>query len=234
MTLDTKMQKAIIAMPSARGDIRVEAMASVINNISVLREMDITAEFVCVTYAEASVARNRLAAAFLNTNADWIIMQDDDVSIDTSIVKRIFAFEQDFIGVFLPQRQLNLDKFAGHIKSGLSVREARIRAAKNVGLGENQSMDNSIYEVNSIGGGFLVLHRRVFQKILKHGSTGSFQFNTPSESTDIYGFFNNITNDGSFIGEDYSFCERYKKAGGKIFAYNGPGITHHGSYGFSS
>ncbi|MEM7443700.1 MAG: hypothetical protein AAF414_10270 [Pseudomonadota bacterium] len=228
------MAKAIIGMPSGRGDVRVEVMASVINTIKELGRLGIEADFVCVSYAEPSVARNRLATYFLGTDADLLIMQDDDVAILHTIVRRIVEFDARMVGIYLPQRRLDLTKFGEHVKSGLPVRTAVHAAAPLIGPPTEQ--DNCIMEVDKIGGGFLVMKRDVFAAIDQTGLASTYEFGVPGSTTSYKGYFNNVIEEGgsNYLGEDYSFCWRFKKAGGRIFAYKGPGITHYGIFGFES
>ena len=103
-------------------------------------------------------------------------------------------------------------------------------------IGPPTGQDNCILEVDRIGGGFLLLKREVFQQIDRSGQVKAYGFGLPSAQSELKGYFNNIIGeDGtSYLGEDYSFCHRYKTAGGRIFAYKGPGITHYGVFGFDS
>ena len=87
-----------------------------------------------------------------------------------------------------------------------------------------------------ISRGCLFLKREVFQQIDRSGQVKAYAFGLPSAQSELKGYFNNIVGDDgtSYLGEDYSFCQRYKAAGGRIFAYKGPGITHYGVFGFDS
>ena len=226
--------KAIIGMPSGRGDVRVEVMASVIDTMKELSGSGIEADFVAVSYAEPAVARNRLAAYFLDGEADLLIMQDDDVAIAPAIVKRIVEVDRPMVGIYLPQRRLDLDAYAGHAKAGMAPRAARHATVPLIGPPTGQ--DNCILEVDRIGGGFLFLKRDVFRQIDRSGQVKAYAFGLPSAQSRLTGYFNNIVGEdgASYLGEDYSFCQRYKAAGGRIFAYKGPGITHYGVFGFES
>lgn len=226
--------KAIIGMPSGRGDVRVEVMASVIDCMKELARIGIEADFVAVSYAEPAVARNRLAAYFLKSGADLLIMQDDDVAIRPAIVKRMIEVDRPMVGVYLPQRRMDLERYAGHARAGLSPRAARHATSPLIGPATEQ--DNCILEVDKIGGGFLILKREVFELIDRSGQVKAFGFGLPGDQSHLTGYFNNIVDQEgtSYLGEDYSFCRRYAKAGGRIFAYKGPGVTHHGSFGFES
>lgn len=226
--------KAIIGMPSGRGDVRVEVMSSIIHMIKEMDKLDIETEFVCVSYAEPSVARNRLVKYFLDDSADLLIMQDDDVAIVPTIVKRILEFDAPMVGIYLPQRRLNLKQFTGHVRSGLSARAAA--HATSPPIRPTTEQDNCILEVDKIGGGFLALKREAFQLIDQAGQVTEYAFGLPGSQSTYKGYFNNVIEEGgaNYLGEDYSFCWRYKKAGGRIFAYKGPGITHYGIFGFES
>jgi GT2 family glycosyltransferase len=206
----------------------------VINTIKELDRLGIDSEFVCVSYAEPSVARNRMVKFFLDTDSDLLIMQDDDVAIAPTIVRRILEFDEAMVGIYLPQRRLDLKRYADHVRAGLPPRAAAHATAPLIGPDTEQ--DNCILEVDKIGGGFLAIRREAFRQIDRADLAKEYAFGLPGAQTTYKGYFNNlIEEDGaSYLGEDYSFCWRYKKAGGRIFAYKGPGITHYGIFGFES
>ena len=230
----TDPEKAVLAMPSGRGDVRIETMGSVVRTIQHLKEENIDVTFMSVTYAEPAMARNRIAASFLDSDADVLMMLDDDVSIHPTLVLQLLRLNKPFIGVYLPQRQLSLDAFAEHVRSGKDVRAARLAAAPPVG--PSTDADGGAFEVSHISGGFLMLRRSVFELIDAAGLSSPIRLTLPGGSHHVGGYFSNISepDQGVFLSEDYSFCRRYTEAGGKIIAYKGPGVTHHGAFAFES
>lgn len=231
--------KFLLGMPTGRALVHTDAMKSVINALSVISRRGATATFATVSYAEPSVARNVLAGRFLDSDADILIMQDDDVAIHPDVLGAILDRDAPFTGVFLPQRQLDMTAFVAGLRDGLSERAARRAAAPMVGpnLGSDtpHEDENRIVPVPWIGAGFLVLQRAVFEAIDRTGQCPRYRFEVPGRQQMLTGYFDNLADtDGTRLGEDISFCRRYTDTGGKVFAYHGQGITHYGMTGFPS
>lgn len=218
--------EAVISMPSVRGDVRIETMTSVITTMNVLRDWGIDACFAWQTFAEASVARNLLAWNFLNSPADLLIMQDDDIAVAPEVVDRMLRAGHPMTGVYAPRRGLDLAEFAEHVRRGLSVREACHATAPLIG--PDTDVDDAIVEVEYIGGGFLCIHRAVFEAIEVAGLAPPFEYGVPGGAMTFRGFFNSVSTETQMLSEDYAFCQRYRQAGGAIHAYRGEGVSHFG------
>ncbi len=218
--------EAVIAMPSVRGDVRIETMTSVITTMDVLRASGIRSSLAWQTFAEAPVARNILTYNFMNSSADILIMQDDDIGIAPMVVERMLGAGYPMMGVYAPPRGLDLDRFADYVRQGMSVREACHATAPLIGPATD--IDHAFVEVDYIGGGFLFMHRSVFETIEAAGLARPFDYNVPGGKMTFRSFFNNIATDTQMLSEDYAFCQRYREAGGTIHAYRGEGVSHYG------
>ena len=218
--------EAIIAMPSVRGDIRIETMTSVIDTMGVLRDSGISASFAWQTFAEAPVARNMLTYKFLNSTADILIMQDDDIAVAPAVVQRMLGAGHPFMGVYAPPRGLDLNRFAECIREGMSIREATHQTAPLIGAPADVA--DGMVPVEYIGGGFLFMHRSVFDTIAEAGLAHPFNYAVPGGTMTFHGFFNNIATETQMLSEDFAFCQRYRQAGGTIYAYRGTGVSHFG------
>ena len=227
-------KKAVLAVPSGRGEVRIETMASAIRMVQAFAEIGVEVTFMSVCYAEPAMARNRITASFLKTDADILMMLDDDVSLHPPLGPQFLGLNQPFIGVYLPQRQINLETFAQHVKAGKDPHAARLAAAPLVG--PTNDVYGGVLEVNQICAGFLMLRRSVFELIDAASLSAEMKLTLPGGAHQVPGYFNNITDPetGAFLSEDYSFCRRYRAAGGKIIAYKGPGVTHYGVMAFQS
>ena len=75
-------------------------------------------------------------------------------------------------------------------------------------------------EVDRAGTGFMCIRRNVFETMIKEMPTTVHQ----NEEGIGYGFFDTW---GRY-GEDFAFCARWKKLGGKIFADSKAKFTHQG------
>jgi len=150
-------------------------------------------------------ARNKLAAKFLETDARWLLMLDDDMIPCIGRPEWMRFWVPSARNVLdLPLQRHIVHKLIGNNKT--IVGAAYFERREGAGLVcSDQSLvprarqyDDAVVEVDWLGTGAMLVHRRVFEDIAK-------------TYPDIDGnFFHPI--DGK-TGEDISFCIRAKKAG---------------------
>jgi len=150
-------------------------------------------------------ARNKLAAKFLETDARWLLMLDDDMIPCIGRPEWMRFWVPSARNVLdLPLQRHIIHKLIGDNKT--IVGAAYFERREGAGLVcSDQSLvprarqyDDAVVEVDWLGTGAMLVHRRVFEDIDK-------------TYPDIDGnYFHPI--DGK-TGEDISFCIRAKKAG---------------------
>jgi len=150
-------------------------------------------------------ARNKLAAKFLETDARWLLMLDDDMIPCIGRPEWMCFWVPSARNVLdLPLQRHIIHKLIGDNKT--IVGAAYFERREGAGLVcSDQSLvprarqyDDAVVEVDWLGTGAMLVHRRVFEDIAK-------------TYPDIDGnYFHPI--DGK-TGEDISFCIRAKKAG---------------------
>jgi hypothetical protein len=179
-----------------------------------------------VGQAEVSTARNVMAQKFLESENDLFLGIDDDMGAELALARKLIQSGVNFVGCYIPQRQLDLEAFAEAIRGGASVLQARRKVAPMVGP---KSDKMGIFEVDRIGTGFYVVRRTVLQAMVTKGIAVKQSTRLPAFKGVTHGFFNNIVSeDGGILSEDYSFCDRVRAAGFAVHAYRGPGLTHTG------
>ena len=229
--------KFMIGIPSRRGSISSETVASVMQMTQVIAHAGATHEFACAAHADVTIARNLLAAHFLASDCTKFIGIDDDVSVSASAFAKMLSAESNFIAAVLPQRTMNLDLLEQAILAGHRGREARAIAAPPVSGGQGTlPAYGSVQQVERTGTGFYILHRSVLTGIVEHGLAVLERVSQANATViaNTYGFFNNISDENGYLSEDYSFCKRVREAGFAVDAYYGPGIGHTGSMTFVS
>lgn len=92
-------------------------------------------------------------------------------------------------------------------------------------------------EVQEIGTGFMLIARRVFERLAQHQSELRYAGATqPPEGGDPsrHRFFDAGLDPGTgaYLSEDFAFCRRWRAIGGQIFADVRSRLTHTGSKTF--
>ena len=96
---------------------------------------------------------------------------------------------------------------------------------------------NGICEVERVGAGFLMIQRGVFEKMMQHYPEMKYKtyshLLSEKEREFTYTFFENLYDEnGVGWSEDYGFCNRWKKMGGKIYLDVTARLDHLGSFVF--
>ncbi|VAW73840.1 hypothetical protein MNBD_GAMMA15-2319 [hydrothermal vent metagenome] len=224
--------KVMIGIPAARGALCNDTVTTVFHMQQYFYSINVAVQFVCVAQAEIVTARNVLAQLFLDSDCDLFIGLDDDVAVELNLVIKLVSLQLNFIGCYLPQRNLNLKSFAENIRTGMTDLDAQLSASPLVGPVTDEQ---GVFEVNEIGTGFYIVRKSLLTELIKKQLVVAQACTLPSFKKSIFGFFNNIIGeDGGITSEDYSFCKRIKQANYAVFAYKGPGISHTGLMTFSS
>ena len=88
-----------------------------------------------------------------------------------------------------------------------------------------ETVTRNLIETDGVPGGFMRLKRSVIEKMISAYPEQKANY----KGLDLYLLFENIIlSDGTPLGEDYAFCERWRRIGGKIFIYPDMGFVHEG------
>jgi len=179
-------------------------------------------QFTVETMANESLvtrARNNLVAkGMFNKDSTHIMFIDADISFDVLDVLKLIAADKDVIGGLYPKKRYPIEYVTNPI--------------------DGQTQQNTgVQEVKDIGTGFLLIKRTVIEKMmnlypeLKHRN--NLNLDSKFEPF-MYGLFDTmIDEDGTYLSEDYTFCKRWRKLGGRIYAHNDVKLGHAGYHTFS-
>lgn len=143
-------------------------------------------------------ARNRILADFWHSDADKLLMVDADIVFEPRDVARIASHSEDLVGGLYPKRNLE----------GL---EWAAQTAEN----PVRSDERGLATVRRIGTGFMCLSRRLVRQLILSGAPEYKGQNGQPE----WDFFRmQISEFGTLEGEDWSFCDRWRALGGKVWA----------------
>jgi hypothetical protein len=186
-------------------------------------------------------ARNKLVCLFLETNCDYLMFIDADISFTGQNVATLLEADKDIICGIYPKKEVdwgrinqaaeegwnNLQDFAGAYVINLNVGQVSAEIDKH-----------GVIEVRHGGTGFMLIKRRVFEILKDHVPT--YRTSTVKNKEGEYEkplthefFATSIDSSGTLLSEDYHFCELWKKHGGKIYANPFIKLSHVGTYVYS-
>lgn len=228
-----------VAMPTATGSVHVETLRSLVRMTNALGAHDIEVTFASLTYAELGLSRSALVDDFLKTDLSHCLFVDADIAFEPQVVADMLSTDRPFVGAFSPRRHLNLERFAKAYGEAAAV---GARDPENVALADasdfvgapRRSAKHRIVEAEQVGTGLLLLRRDVFE-ILDRADQTIPDVLHPRTGESMRGFFDRVYLDGQgvYLPEDHSLCFRWRqRAGKKIFAFAGRGITCYGEFAY--
>ena len=172
--------------------------------------------------------RNHMVSQFMNSGCTHMIFIDADISFQGSDVLKLLKHNLPVVCGAYP------------LKTDESNYVFNLKDANKL----NRFKDTTIFEVLDAGTGFMMIERSVIEDMQEkypelHYETdfdsGYMHRENLSES-DILGLKKNLyslfdtmhekEHDNRYLSEDYTFCRRYQKIGGKIFI-DGSILLHH-------
>lgn len=180
------------------------------------------------TRNESLITRGRDTSAtrFLATDFDYLMFIDADIEFSADDVAKLWNLQADICAGLYPMKNI----------------ESPLMAWRDQGKGMEllPVTEEGLMEVNLVGTGFLMIHRRVFEKLQELHPDWEYVEGRMGDNGGpgaCWGFFQDPLEivDGSrvHLSEDYFFCRRAIEAGFKIIADTSIKLKHWGLYGFT-
>ena len=162
-------------------------------------------------------ARNNLVAKMLfNASATHLMFIDADIRFQPESIFQMLMCEKDVIGGLYPKKTLPIS-YVINVKPGTVV-------------------ENNLFEVDTMGTGFLMARRTVLEKMIKHYPETKYVDDVglgKQYEPFMYSLFDTeIDEKGHYLSEDWTFCRRWSKIGGKIYGHARVLLNHSGFYEF--
>ena len=160
-------------------------------------------------------ARNSCAAKFLAGDATHLMFVDADIQFNATDIVKLVAHDKDIVGGIYPQKTLPPKMVVNTL--------------------ENARTEGDLIEVGTLGTGFMLVKRTVFEQMIQAGATpyGDDIGLSDVENNNQYDFFNcTIDSNGRYLTEDWSFCRKWRELGGAIWADTTVALAHVGYYRF--
>jgi len=160
-------------------------------------------------------ARNSCAAKFLSGDATHLMFVDADIQFRAEDIVKLVAHDKDIVGGIYPQKTLPPKMVVNTL--------------------DNAKTEGDLVEVGTLGTGFMLIKRTVFEQMIQAGATpyGDDIGLSDVENNNQYDFFNcTIDSNGRYLTEDWSFCRKWRELGGAIWADTTVALAHVGYYRF--
>jgi len=217
--------KILLAIPAYGGNVCEKTLTGVYETTRDLVREGISVELItAVNESLIHQARSNLANFFYhNTDATHLLWIDADIGFHGEDVKKLIELNVEFAAATYPKKVLPLRYTCSLPKEGVVWNKER----------------NAIMAAQ-VGCGFQLLARSAFEKIadtfpeLKYSPRSESRALSQGEIDGSYHYYDTYKNSkGILVGEDYAFCNRFRKAGGTIWLRPDITLSHVGSYVFT-
>jgi hypothetical protein len=161
--------------------------------------------------------RNNLMAKMMtNQAATHFMFIDADIRFQPESILQMIAYDKEVIGGLYPKKSLPIN-YVINLKPQVTVQ-------------------GDIYTVDTMGTGFLLFKRQVYEKLIKaHPETKYVDDIGLGKQYEpmMYAIFDTeIDHRGHYLSEDWTFCRRWQAIGGEIWAHSKTLLNHVGHYEF--
>jgi hypothetical protein len=163
-------------------------------------------------------ARNNLMAKMMtNTAATHFMFIDADIRFQPESIFMMLAADKDVIGGLYPKKALPIS-YVINVKPGTQI-------------------INDIFPVDTMGTGFMMFKRHVYEKLCAAHPECKYVddvgLGKQYEPTMFSIFDTEIDEKGHYLSEDWTFCRRWARLGGEIYAHAKVLLNHSGHYEFA-
>ncbi|MHA1555093.1 MAG: hypothetical protein ACTSU0_11880 [Alphaproteobacteria bacterium] len=146
-------------------------------------------------------ARNVVCQQFLLSDCDDLVFLDADVSWEPEHIVELCRHDRDLVGGIYPYRRAD-----GSATRGMPVVMIE---------GVYHADQDGLLEVKGLPTGFMRIRRVVIETLAK---TANHFWNRNDTRSEVPILFERTYNDGIRRGGDISFCDKWRAAGGRIYA----------------
>ena len=205
----------------------------------------------CKNDSLVSRARNNLVAkAMAMPNITHLMFIDNDITWDPINIVKLIIADKPIVGGIYPLKKYNWDKisqnkdFVNDIikrKNESSMKdfiddETLIQYSLlnyNVNYFNNEiKIEKNLAEVRHIATGFMMIKRGVIKKMMEAYPTTKYiddvHFLEGDENNYAYALFDCGVEDNHYLSEDWMFCSRWTKMGGKLWIDVSINLSHTG------
>lgn len=196
-----------------------------------------------------SRGRNSLVADFLGRkDCDYLLFIDADIQFQAQDIIKLIEYEQPVTAMRVPLKGLNWQAAFDKRQQFNSPQEMEAAATYyNVNIQAEDKLPLNIdaqgfAEVEMVGTACMLIKREAFDILREkmpdaHYINDIATYETEYAKDNFWTFFDTMIHPVSrrYLSEDFAFCYRWRHyAGGKVYVYMHPNLSHIGSYQYRS
>ncbi len=179
--------------------------------------------------------RDKCADMFLRTDYTHMLFVDSDIVFAPEDVSLLLHSGHQLVGGIYAKKRINWQEVYAAVQRGVPANELEYYAADAVVLYEPGQIEcrNACIPVRSVGTGFCLIAREVFDAIRAHENNPELWYRVGYEDKDDaeqYHYFSTQVVKHGLNSEDWDFCRRAKAAGVQSYAHLSVKLGHIGQH----
>ena len=180
-----------------------------------------------VSRPDGLVTRSRNAFASQVVRSDSVthlLMLDADVVIPPAGIERLIRSGHDVAGCVVPLRDVRWNRVRSHLDQAPDATAEELRAISAsyaVNFDKGRTTVEGFIPVCHIGSAAMLITRTALQALADSGRVGRAERGLQASDSrdDGWAFFDPFIDDeGTYLSEDYAFCNRWRSIGGEVWA----------------
>lgn len=202
-----------ICTPTHSGDVCCSYAMALLETVALLGANGYSTQpFFVMNNAIISFARAIGLKHFMDSGAEHLLFIDSDLYWDPKGALALIQSPHEFVAGVYPAKTPD---------------HAKVFQTRNV----RETATQNYIETDGVPGGFMRIKRSAVQKMIDAYPELTKFYRADKQTGErikLHYLFENILMEDMPLGEDYAFCERWRKLGGKIFIYPGIEFAHYG------
>lgn len=231
----------LIALPTYDNSVHFDFAMALARLMETFKERGIGFEYIHTASSHIIRARNFFANYFLShPQFTHVLFLDTDMDFSREAIPRLLAGNKPVAGIACPYRFFDAEKKITSADAGLTLREWQEKTvdyntAIRTDADGNSSVSGGWVEVNHIGTGIFLVRRDAMQAMapLTQLYRPPAQYAPYLPDGRFHAFFDTVGDNGVYLSEDLSFCQRARAAGMPVWALIDEKIVHHGASAIS-
>jgi hypothetical protein len=235
--------KVLIATPMYNGQCTAGYAASMIQLFKEYHKYpDIELEFMYgINEALVTYARNMCANIFLKSDATHLLFIDADIQFNSTEVLKMIQTKNNFVCGIYPKKKINWEQVKSFALQGAAPSDLQSLANEYLFEPSSNALPNeqNLIEIQRCGTGMMMIGKTVFETLLDKvdffNLVSPVQSNIKFKKEENYKeffFTSKDPNNNIFLNEDFTFCDLWRSAGGKIYGAPWVKLYHIGNHTF--
>jgi hypothetical protein len=221
--------KLFIATPTSDGIMLAGYVASLAALLTRLHADGLAPQYATLDGQDLIVQRNVLSERFLASDCTHLLFIDSDMLFPDDLASTLLALDKPLVGIVYTRRALDLARLKALApERGFDAALALAHDWNLRPLGGGVTVQGGLAKVEGLGGGFLMIRRAVFERMLDCGALPVHE--AAPGAREVRAFFHETRERDEIIDLDYSFCRRWIALGGEVWAYVRADVRHIGDW----